>query len=402
MNIIYHHRTRSTDAQRIHIREIVRGLEELGHQVEVVSLVPTETERDNAHRDAGDAWWKKLVRHIPVAYEFVQLGYNAVGIPLLFWRILQRRPAFLYERYSLFNFTGVLAARLWGVPIVLEVNSPFALEQVRDRDIHLHRFAQWTEKVICNLATRVIVVSTPLREIMTKAGIRPEKIEVMTNGVRLQDFESSPADPELRCSLGLENRRPVIGFVGWFRRWHGIEMLVDAFQASGLRDRGARVMLIGDGQAMAELRQYVDGRGLRDSVIFTGPLPHASIPRYLDLVDIAVQPAANEYCCPMKILEYMALRKPIVAPRQQNIVELLRENEEARFFTPGDTGSLAEALRKMAEDTIAARRMGEAARQAITTRRYVWSENAKRIVEMLEPRLNHARVRRAEMVQPNR
>src|ERR1022692_911369 len=48
---------------------------------------------------------------------------------------------------------------------------------------------------------------------------------------------------------------------------------------------------------------------------------------YLDLIDIAVQPAANEYCCPMKILEYMALGKPIVAPRQENIQDLLREGE---------------------------------------------------------------------------
>jgi glycosyltransferase involved in cell wall biosynthesis len=108
------------------------------------------------------------------------------------------------------------------------------------------------------------------------------------------------------------------------------------------------------------------------------------MPRYLDLVDIAVQPAANEYCCPMKILEYMALAKPIVAPRQPNIQEVLREGEqveekEARFFEPGNVRSLAAALRAVAADGERARRMGARAREAITARGYLWTVNAARV-----------------------
>ena len=72
-------------------------------------------------------------------------------------------------------------------------------------------------------------------------------------------------------------------------------MLLEAFQKSGLAGRGVKVILIGDGQAMADLRQYVKDNRLDGSVIFTGPVPHSSVPPYLDLIDIAVQPAANEY-----------------------------------------------------------------------------------------------------------
>jgi hypothetical protein len=127
MRIVYHHRTRSTDAQRIHIQEIVRAFEELGHTVEVVSLVSLNTAPEDARRDAGEAGWKKLVRKIPYAYEAVQLAYNLVGIPMLLVELLRRKTDFIYERYALFNFTGVVAARLCGIPLVLEVNSPFAL-----------------------------------------------------------------------------------------------------------------------------------------------------------------------------------------------------------------------------------------------------------------------------------
>jgi len=383
MKIIYHHRTRSTDAQRIHIQEIIRAFEELGHQVETVSLVPTDAGQEDAARDAGDALWKRVVRRLPFAYEIVQLGYNLVGIPMLLRRVINRHVDFIYERYSLFNFTGVMVARLCGKPLILEVNSPFALEQSRDKDIRLVRLAAWSERVICNLATQVIVVSTPLRRIMIDSGVLPSRVTVMANGVALDRFRPQTASPELRKSLGVD-QTVVIGFIGWFRKWHGLELLLEAFHQSGLAGRGAKVMLIGDGQAMMDLREYVTTHDLLGHVIFIGPLPHAKVPPYLDMIDIAVQPAANEYCCPMKILEYMALGKPIVAPRQENIQDLLREGEEARFFKPGDAASLADALTELVKNREEAAQIGRRGREAIERRGYLWINNARRVVEMVE------------------
>jgi glycosyltransferase involved in cell wall biosynthesis len=242
MRIVYHHRTRSTDAQRIHIQEIVRAFEELLHRVDVVSLVPLDAEQHDAQRDAGDAWWKKLVRRIPYAYEAAQLGYNLVGIPMVFWRALRSRADFIYERYALFNFAGVVAARLLRIPLALEVNSPFALEQSRDREIRALRFAAWTERLICRLATRVIVVSTPLAKIMHASGVALEKIDVMSNGVALSRFRPGVKNPALAEELGLGDC-VVIGFVGWFRKWHGLEMLLEAFRLSELAEQRVKIAL---------------------------------------------------------------------------------------------------------------------------------------------------------------
>ena len=381
MRIVYHHRTRSTDAQRVHIQEMVEAFRSLGHDLKLVSLVRTDKAENDARRDARNPYWQRWARRIPFVYEAVQLAYNLVGIPMLLWETLRHRTEFLYERYSLFNFTGGMVAKVCGIPIVLEVNSPFALEQVRDGDIRLLRMAAWAERAILNLATRVVVVSTPLARMLVEVGVRPERIEVMTNGVRLEQFVPRQQSEDLRRSLGLRPGERAIGFVGWFRRWHGIELLLDAFRRSGLGKEGVRLMLIGDGQAMAELREAVRTKRLTDSVIFAGPVPHARMAQYLDLIDIAVQPSANEYCCPMKILEYMALAKPIAAPRQENIREILREGDEALLFTPGDARSLTEALRALASDEAMARRMGERARQAIVERRYLWKANAQRVIE---------------------
>ena len=125
MRILYHHRTRSTDAQRIHIQEIVKAFQGLGHDVEIVSLVPIDAGQQDAQRDAGDAAWKRLVRRIPFSYDLVQLAYNIIGFPLIIAAYFRHRADFIYERYSLLNFAGVLAARMCGIPLVLEVNSPF-------------------------------------------------------------------------------------------------------------------------------------------------------------------------------------------------------------------------------------------------------------------------------------
>ena len=383
MRILYHHRTRSTDAQRIHIFEMVKAFQTLGHKVEMVSLVPIDAGMEDAARDAGDALWKKLVRRIPFSYDLVQLGYNVVGIPMLLARCFRDRVDFIYERYSLFNLAGVLVGKLCRVPVVLEVNSPFALEQQRDREIRLVGFAAWIERLICNLASHVIVVSTPLRRILEGAGVRPEKIEVMSNGVCLEHFQPQPASADLRRELGLDSHT-VIGFVGWFREWHGLELLLEAFHRSGLAHEQVKVLMIGDGPAMPGLQDYVRANGLGDSVVFTGPLPHAKIPPYLDIIDVAVQPAANEYCCPMKILEYMALGKAIVAPRQENIQELLREGEEAVYFTAGDAGSLGDALRGVVGNPERAADLGRAARAAISGRRYLWTANAERTAELVK------------------
>src|SRR5260370_1756830 len=210
----------------------------------MVSLVPIAAGEEDAKRDAGDAFWKKLVRRIPFAYEIVQVAYNFVGIPMLLNKIFRGHADFIYERYSLFNFTGGLVARLYRIPLILEVNSPFALEQSRDKELRMVRFAQWSERTICNLATRVIVVSTPLARMMREYGVSPSKLEVMPNGVCLENFKSTGKSGALRRSLGVSYGQTVIGFVGWFRKWRGLALLWEAVHRSNLDGERVKVWVL--------------------------------------------------------------------------------------------------------------------------------------------------------------
>jgi glycosyltransferase involved in cell wall biosynthesis len=382
MKILYHHRTRGTDAQRVHILEIVNAFRELGHEVEIVSVVATE--RQDAEREASEASWKRIVRRIPFAYEIVQLAYNLVGFPWLAAKIINSKADFVYERYSLFCFCGVLAAWITRRPIVLEVNSPFALELSTDNDIRAARFAHWTERAICNAASAVIVVSNPLRRILEQNRVKASKLVLMPNGVNLEHLRSAGDAKAIRRQLGIDGR-VVVGFVGWFKQWHGLHTLIDTFDRSDLASKGAVLLLVGDGPAADSLKQTVKQRGLENSVFFTGPISHEQIPPYLNAIDVAVQPAANEYCCPMKIIEYMGLCKTIVAPKQENIQELLPDRA-AVMFTPGDADSLADALTRAVTDASLRQRTGKAASEELHSRGMFWARNAERVIALMSTR----------------
>ena len=380
MRILYHHRTRATDAQRVHILEIVRAFRAAGHEVRIASLVDTEA-APAAPAETGEAGWKAWVRRVPLSAEIVQLGYNLVALPWLLWTILSWRPAFVYERHAIYNFAGVLAARLTGRPLILEVNSPLALEHAEDGTLTAPGFAGRCERLVFRLASKILVVSGPLKRILAAEGVSAGKIVVMPNGVDLAAFGEARDATALRERLGLAGAT-AIGFVGWFRPWHGLEMLVEAFAHADLQRKGAKLLLIGDGPATPALRKQAAALGLDDSVVFAGAVPHEAIPDYLALVDIAAQPAANDYCCPMKVIEYMAMAKPIVAPRQENITELLADDAEVVTFAPGDMAGLAAALDRLVGSRAERDRLGQAARAAIDARGLLWSENAARVVNL--------------------
>jgi len=378
MRILYHHRTSGSDAQGVHIQEMVAAFRCLGHEVSVAALADSKPAAERGH-----ATWKRWVLQIPFGYEVVQLLYNLVGVSMLLrhWR---REPFdFLFERYALLNFAGVVTARLMRRPVILEVNAPLAMEQHREGVIRLLRLARWIERCILNSATRVIAVSGPLRDILVQTGVESGRIAVVPNGVNPDRFQPVASALHGRREYGLEGR-VVIGCVGWFRPWHGVELLLEAFHRHAMAARGAVLLLVGDGPAMPALRSYTLRHGLQECVRFTGAVPHDRIPEYLSLIDIATQPAANEYCCPMKIIEYMALGKAIVAPRQPNVTELLEDDRQALLFQPGDSDSMAGALGRLLEDPAARARLGKAASAAIHQRRLLWTENARAVLEMVD------------------
>lgn len=381
MKILYHHRTRAEDAQGVHIQEMVRAFEELGHQVRVVALVDTP---DQASKPQRRRWWEQLVSYLPAwFYEILSMLYNIYGYRKLCQFGRAWSADFIYERYSLNTFCGILASRRLGIPLVLEVNAPLYLEQRNLGKLAFWRFAKFSERWICSNSTITIVVSEVMKQILIDQGVSSKSIVVMPNGVSALEFSPSISGDPIRTRYQLEEKT-IIGFVGWFRRWHGLEMLVEVFGQLRKVHPDLHLLFVGDGPAFEEIYHLAERLELLTDITFTGPILREEIPGHIAAMDIAVQPKATEYACPMKIIEYLAMGKCIVAPNQPNICEIIEDGYNGYLFTAGDQNDFARVLHMAIVHKDERQMVQRNALVTIEQKEYLWSANAKKVINLLD------------------
>ncbi len=385
MTLLYHHRTLGDGAEGIHVQEMILAFRNLGQKVVVLSPVGEGTNQPGFIQ----SWGERIKKFLPrVFFECLEIAYNLPAF-LNLWRLVKReKPIFLYERYVTFNASGVIIGKLLGLPVVLEVNAPLALERSQEPDeaLILKRLANAMERWICAQATHTLVVSTPLKKYLQSVGVPESKVKVVANGVNLSRFTPRLPDQALRAKLGIPADAKVLGFVGIMRPWHGIDLLLEAFAELGDKVAGNRVagsglylLLVGDSPIQQELDAMIQKLGIQKQVRITGRVSHADIPAYISLIDIALSPKATFYASPMKILEYMALGKPVVAPDMENIRDILVDGQDGRLFIPGSKTSLVSVLAEMIGDPDATAAMGVAARQK-TIDSLNWENNARTVL----------------------
>ncbi|VVS93990.1 glycosyltransferase family 4 protein [Desulfoluna spongiiphila] len=376
MKILYHHRTRAEDAQGIHITELVRAFRKLGHKVTVVGLIEPGT----ASTGSSISRFASLV---PAwAYEVLELLYNVYGFFVLRAEVRREKPDFLYERYALHNVSGVFVSAFCKIPLILEVNAPLALEKAMYGSLVMGKLARLTERFICSRAHRTIVVSTPLKKILMASGVPEEKIVVMPNGINPDHFSAQDSGVAVRERYGLQGKI-VLGFVGWFRKWHGLEELLEVFCKHGMADRGMHIMLVGDGPACSDLERYARAKGIYGSgVTFTGPVSRQEVPEYIAAFDVALQPDVTDYASPMKLFEYMAMGKGVIAPNKENMLEIFGAGYGA-LFSGSDPEDMARVMLACASDTHQPRALGAKASSILRERSYYWTTNAKGVLALV-------------------
>jgi glycosyltransferase involved in cell wall biosynthesis len=128
----------------------------------------------------------------------------------------------------------------------------------------------------------------------------------------------------------------------------------------------------------------VKERRIADRVLFTGILDHTEVPNALAAMDIAVQSDVTDYASPLKLIEYMAAARAIVAPRKGNIQEIIRDGETGLLFEPGNLEEMGGAIRRLAVDPGLRDRLGRAAREHLFLARYTWDSNVDRVLQLFE------------------
>jgi glycosyltransferase involved in cell wall biosynthesis len=374
LRILYHHRTAALDGMSVHIDRLVCALRARGHSVLVVG--PGANPQGRAGRSGRlEKLADGLRAFLPAAaFEVLELAYNVPAYRRLLREARAFGPDVLYERNNLFLFAGLWLKRRLGLAMLLEVNAPLAQERARFGNLALKALARRAQRALWCGADAVLPVTQVLAD-MVIAVRGPQGVHVIPNGADLDAMPAPGAAAALRAALGLENK-VVLGFVGFVRPWHGLEWAIRALpRLAG----DVHLLVVGDGPARADLEREAAALGVTARVHFAGRIAHADISTYVQSFDIALQTRAVSYASPLKLFEYMALGRAIIAPDQPNLREILTQDGDALLFDPEDEASFFSALQRLSGDAGLRARLGAAARRSVEQTPFTWAENARRV-----------------------
>ena len=324
------------------------------------------------------------------------------------------RPwSFIYQRFSLHNFLGPLLGRKLGIPVVVEFNGSeaWAAEHWGKR-LTLHTQAQAAERAALVAADLIVTVSDPLVRDLVRHGVTPERIVVYPNCVDPDVFDSarfSPAElAQLRERHGIPRDALVVGFIGTFGQWHGVDFLAAriaelvAEERAWLERHRLHFMLVGDGLKMPAVRRIVCSDSVARFVTLTGLVPQTEAPRYLAAADLLVSPhvpnpdGSEFFGSPTKLFEYMAMERPILASALGQIADVVAGQGATRLgrlaagagmqcgllFEPGNAEDFKRGLRQLVENRELARALAAAARAEVLAR-YTWKHHVSSILRRM-------------------
>lgn len=303
--------------------------------------------------------------------------------------------SFVYQRYSTYNYSGALIALEFKIPLVLEFNSP-ANWTSRNwaKGLGYERLAENIESLNIKLADVVVVVSKPLRDLLIRQGVNPDKILVNPNGVDPKLYSPNLDNSRIREKFNFKSKT-IIGFIGTFGRWHGAEVLARAYSLLLKKypayQKTTQLFMIGDGVTMTQVKKEIEYFSNADNVTLTGIVPQEEGPAHLAACDLLVSPHVPNsdgtpfFGSPTKLFEYMAMGKGIVASDLDQIGEVLEHDHTAWMVKPGDTESLMLGLKILIDDPEKSKRLGEAARREVVAK-YTWKEHTRKIIEKLKER----------------
>jgi glycosyltransferase involved in cell wall biosynthesis len=383
----------------VHVRELSQALKALGHEVDIYTPRAGGLAPDGFAVPVHEIRPASAEKHVfgllrddpaggePAAKEIRSLLYASMLRRELSDRFRNRPPDVIYERYALLASAGSELADELGIPHVLEVNAPLSSEQAEHRGVQFGQTIRAMERRILTRATTVIAVSAPVREWLTRAGVSPDRITVMPNGVDAECFAQGTAGAaEIRRRLRV-GTRPVVGFVGTLKAWHGTATMLRAFaEVTAARVEAGRphLLIVGDGPQRVELEALAAQLGVAGDVTFAGTVLHSEMPAWVAAMDIAVAPyddITSHYFSPLKLFEYMASGRPIVAAAIGQVPDCIDDGETGLLYAPGEVAAQAAAIRFLLDHPSRAAAMGRAA-QAVARTRYTWAGNARMVVDL--------------------
>jgi len=313
--------------------------------------------------------------------------------------VRQWRPNILHAHSPVLNaIAAQRVARRHGIPLLYEIRAFWEDAAVgngtgKEGDLR-YRATRWLESRAVRRADAVAVICEGLKGDLVARGVDPAKIVVSPNGVDMEMFGTPvPPDPALRAQLDLDADAEVIGFIGSFYDYEGLDDLIAAMPMLAARRPRARLLLVGGGPREQDLRAQAAASPAAGAIRFVGRVPHDQVECYYSLIDILAYPRKSmrltDLVTPLKPLEAMAQGRLVAASSVGGHRELIEDGVTATLFAPDDPASIAEALGRLLDDRGIWDERRSAAR-AFVERERNWASNIRRYEPVYQNLLERA------------
>ncbi len=353
----------------IRIFELADNLKQMGHCVTLI-LPKIGYPRKQTIADVIEIPFIDLPIIRPIFFHFLSSMY------LL--KMLRRNADFIYVR-QLNSFLPLLIARLYNMPSFIEIpNDPYIAYQSGSK---MRCFFEKTmDKLSMALSDKIVVLSEWSKNRLNQLGGIPlSKVVVLPSGTDTDLFR--PLEKEACCQkIGFDPSFFYIGFVGTFFVHQGIDVLIDTAPIILEKFSNVRFLLVGDGPMMDAWKNEVDQKGLREFFIFTGQVPYREVPEYIGAMGICVAPHLKDsnQASPVKIFDYMACGRPIVASDIEVVREIVGNSKCTLLVCPERADDLTRGIISLIEDKKKRAEMGDKGRK-----RAVYNFDRKKMAEDL-------------------
>lgn len=327
------------------------------------------------------------------------IDYILTSADLLEQRFRELRPALVMAASNhRVGLMSAIAARRLGLPLVYEVRGRWEITKAsRDQSYAFtDEFAvhERLENETAKLADHVITLTGGLRESLLQGGVEAENVSLLPNSCDPARFAPQPRDAALAARYAIPEDVPVIGYIGSFVDYEGLDDLARA--AIELKRRGLsfRLLLVGNevvssaemGPISKRIREIMQTGGAGDWLLMPGRVPYDEVAAHYSLLDITAFPRRPWQVCemvsPMKPLEAMAMQKAVVVSSVRALMEMVRHEETGLIYAKGDCLQLANALHRLVGDGDFRSRLAEEGRRWVLRER-TWETSAARIFPKL-------------------
>ncbi len=367
-----------------HILHNIRGLVNGQFDVHLVTpndgVLPTEDVVEGARvtriaQDLAQSFLERAVhfgeavsRYLALHHEYDVVHYRNIWDGL---GIAQNKKRYGYK--TLFEVNGLPSIELKyhypGLDLAL-------LAKIKEQEI-----------ATLHLSDAIICPSNVTRDYIASLGLNRQLITVIPNGVSPSDFSASPLPPR-------EGRIPALLYIGTLADWQGLEVVIKALPKI-IEQQVVRLHIVGRGRSRQRkvLTKHIRKLGVEGSVLVQPAVPHHEIPALIAESDICIAPLGlndrnvTQGACPIKVLEYMASSRPLIASNLPIVRELVREDVDDLLFSPNDPEDLAQKVLMLLNDVELSKRLADSATERALTK-FTWHESQKKLVKVYQKLLD--------------